>query len=333
MTVPTTSSVARRTAWARLWSIVVRHQWILLLGVTLLLALFTGQQNPRFWSSANLVNILEQTSVLGLVSAGATILIIAGNFDISVGALIGLAACIAAMLIIAGVSGIVASLVAIAVCVGGSVLNGALSVLLKAPSFIITLAMMGVYHGLALALTKGVIQTVYGKFEAIADTQIFGIVPLVFLISLAGYLFVHFILHSTQLGRRAYAIGNNARATFLAGIGVQRSQLMFFAVSGLVVGLAAISLLSRIGSALPSTGAGLELRAIGAVVIGGVPIMGGRGGVVGTAFGVLLLGVTSNSLNMLRVSPYFQEMAYGALIIVAVAVGLLRQRQRGGTAI
>lgn len=330
MTVPANPTSSQQKPWRRLWTLLVKHQWILLLGVTLLLALFTGQQNPRFWSSANLINILEQTSVLGLVSAGATILIIAGNFDISVGALIGLAACIAAMMIVAGVPGIVASLVAIAVCVAGSVLNGALSVLLKAPSFIITLAMMGVYHGLALALTRGVIQTVYGQYEAIADTQVFGVIPLVFLISLAGYAFVHFILNSTQLGRRAYAIGNNERAAFLAGIGVRRSQLMFFAVSGLVVGLAAISLLSRVGSALPSTGSGLELRAIGAVVIGGVPIMGGRGGVIGTAFGVLLLGVTSNSLNMLRVSPYFQEMAYGALIIVAVAVGLLRQRQQGG---
>jgi len=310
----------------------MRHQWIFLLGVTVLLALLTGQQNPRFWSTANLLNILEQTSVLGLVAAGATILVIAGNFDISVGALIGLAACVAAMLIIAGAPAIVASLAAILVCVAGSVLNGGLSVMLKAPSFIITLATMGIYHGMALALTKGVIQTVYGQFEVIANTRVFSVIPLVFLISVAGYLFIHFVLRSTQLGRRAYAIGNNERAAFLAGIGVRKSQLMFFALSGLMVGLAAISLLSRIGSALPSTGTGLELRAIGAVVIGGVPITGGRGGVVGTAFGVLLLGVTSNALNMLRVSPYFQEMAYGALIIVAVAVGLLRQRQQTGGA-
>lgn len=330
MTTNTTGTARRLPSAGRIWSLLVRHQWIMLLGVTVLIALVTGQQNPRFWSSANLINILEQTSVLGLVSAGATILIIAGNFDISVGALIGLAACIGAMLIIAGVPGVLASLVAIAVCLAGSVLNGGLSVLLKAPSFIITLAMTGVYHGLALALTKGVIQTVYGEFEFISGTRIFGLIPFVFLISLAGYLFVHFILRFTQLGRRAYAIGNNERAAFLAGIGVRRSQLMFFAVSGLVVGLAAISLLSRIGSALPSTGAGLELRAIGAVVIGGVPITGGRGGVVGTAFGVLLMGVTSNALNMLRVSPYFQEMAFGALIVVAVAVGLLRHRQRSG---
>lgn len=330
----TSTATARgtRNVIARAWSLLMKHQWLLLLGVTVLLALFTGQQNPRFWSSANLINILEQTSVLGLVAAGATILVIAGNFDISVGALIGLAACIAAMMIIAGAPAILASLVAILVCVAGSMLNGGLSVMLKAPSFIITLAMTGIYHGMALALTKGVIQTVYGQYEAIASTQLFGVIPLVFAISVAGYLFIHFILRSTQLGRRAYAIGNNERAAFLAGIRVRKSQVMFFALSGLMVGLAAISLLSRIGSALPSTGSGLELRAIGAVVIGGVPISGGRGGVVGTAFGVLLMGVTSNALNMLRVSPYFQEMAYGALIIVAVAVGLLRQRQQKGGA-
>lgn len=330
MVTPSHTSDTQRSLLATLWGLLVRHQWVLLLAVTLLLAFVTGSINPRFWSTPNLINILEQISVLGLVAAGATILIIAGNFDISVGALIGLAACVAAMLIGGGASGEVASLVAILVCVVGSLLNGGLSVVLRAPSFIITLAMTGIYHGLALALTRGVIQTVYGEFETIAGTRFLGVLPLLFLISIAGYLFVHAVLRSTQLGRRAYAIGNNARAAFLAGIGVRGSTLMFFAISGLVVGLAAISLLSRIGSALPSTGAGLELRAIGAVVIGGVPITGGRGGVIGTFFGVLLMGVTSNSLNMLRVSPYFQEMAYGALIVVAVAVGVLRQRQQSG---
>jgi ribose transport system permease protein len=322
-------SKGRARPLASVWRVVASNQWILLLIVTIALALYTGSVNSRFWSTPNLINILEQISVLGLVAAGATILIIAGNFDISVGSLIGLAACVAAMLILAGVPGFLAALVAVAVCIAGSVLNGTLAVLFKAPSFIITLAMMGVYHGLALALTRGVIQTVYGQFEGISSIRLFDVLPLLFLISLGGYAFVHVILTYTQIGRRAYAIGNNPRAAYLAGIRVRLNTLVFFAISGLVVGLAAISLLSRIGSALPSTGSGLELRAIGAVVIGGVPIMGGRGSVIGTFFGVLLMGVTSNSLNMLRVSPYYQEMAFGALIVAAVGVSALRQRASG----
>lgn len=294
------------------------------------LAVFTGSINPRFWVTANLINILEQISVLGLVAAGATILIISGNFDISVGSMLGLAASVAAMMMVAGVNEVVASLAAILICVVASLLNGLLSVLFRAPSFIITLAMLGVYHGIALAVTRGVIQTVYGQFEFIADTRFFGLLPLLFVISLVGYAFVHIILRYTQVGRRAYAIGNNPRAAYLAGIRVRANTLLFFAVSGLMVGLASVSLLSRVGSALPSSGEGMELVAIGAVVVGGVPITGGRGGVVGTFFGVLLMGVIANSLNMLRVSPYFQEMAFGALIILAVGVGALKYRSRHG---
>jgi ribose transport system permease protein len=301
-------------------------QWLLLLLISLLLALFTGLVNNRFFNPANLMNILEQISVLGLVAAGATILIISGNFDISVGAMIGLSVCIMAMLMNADVSEPLASLIGILVCVTCSVLNGFLSVVFRAPSFIITLATMGVYHGIALALTQGVIQTIYGKFEVVAGTRLLGVLPLVFVISLAGYALVHVLLTYTQLGRRVYAIGDNARAAFLAGIRVRANTLVFFAISGFLVGVAAMSLLSRVGSATPSTGEGIELRAIGAVVIGGVPITGGKGNVMGTFFGVLLMGVISNTLNMLRVNPYFQEMAFGALIILAVAVSYLRLR-------
>jgi ribose transport system permease protein len=137
---------------------------------------------------------------------------------------------------------------------------------------------------------------------------------------------VGILLRFTRLGRRTYAIGDNPRAAFLAGIDVSRTTVLLFAINGVLVGVAAIMLISRIGSALPSTGAGLELRAIGAVVIGGVPITGGRGGVVGTFFGVLLLGVISNMLNMLRINPFLQEIAFGGLIVLAIGISWLRTR-------
>ena len=140
---------------------------------------------------------------------------------------------------------------------------------------------------------------------------------------------MHFILIYTQIGRRIYAIGSNQRAAFLAGINVNANKILFFAISGFLVGVSSVLILSRLGGALPSTGAGIELRAIGAVVIGGVPITGGSGNILGTFFGVLLMGVISNSLNMLRINPYFQEMAYGILIIIAIAISSLRYRNSG----
>jgi ribose transport system permease protein len=181
-----------------------------------------------------------------------------------------------------------------------------------------------VFHGAALAATQGVIQTIYGQFGAISNTNLFNAFPLMFVISILGFVFVHVILNNTRLGRRVFAIGANRRAAFLSGIGVKKNTLVFFALSGLLAGVATVVLLSRLGAALPTTGAGLELKAIGAVVIGGVPITGGTGNALGTFLGVLLIGVISNMLNLSRVNPYYQEIAYGALVILSVAVSYLR---------
>jgi ribose transport system permease protein len=137
---------------------------------------------------------------------------------------------------------------------------------------------------------------------------------------------MHLLLAYTRVGRRAYAIGDNPRAAFLAGISVPGNTILFFVINGILVGVAAWLLLARVGGGLPSTGQGIELQAIGAVVIGGVPITGGRGSVVGTFFGVLLMGTISNVLNILNVSPYYQQMAYGGLIVLAVAISALRTR-------
>lgn len=308
------------------WQLLVQNQWFLLLLVVIIISIVTGSVNNKFYRQENLFSVLEQISVLGLVAAGATILIIAGNFDISVGSIIGLSACIMSILINKGYPEIVVALLGIIICIFCATLNGIMSVIFRTPSFIISLATTGVYHGIALALTGGVIQTIYGKFEFIASYDIFGFFPLLFFISILGYVFVHVILKYTQIGRRIFAVGSNPRAAFLAGIQVPLSTISFFMLNGFLVGIASVLILSRLGAALPSTGAGLELRAIGAVVIGGVPITGGRGNVLGTFFGVLLMGVISNSLNMMRVNPYFQEVAYGALIILAVAISSIRYR-------
>lgn len=308
------------------WQLLIQNQWVLLLAVVIILSIVTGSVNQKFYRPENVFSVLEQISVLGLVAAGATILIIAGNFDISVGAIIGLAACVMAILINKGMNEVLAAILGILLCMGCASLNGAMSMAFKTPSFIISLATTGVYHGIALALTGGVIQMIVGKFEFLGSYDIFGFFPLLFLISILGYVFVHVILKYTQTGRRIFAIGSNPRAAFLAGIQVPWNTIGFFSLNGFLVGIASVILLSRLGAALPSTGVGIELRAIGAVVIGGVPISGGRGNVLGTFFGVLLMGVISNSLNMMRVNPYLQEVAYGALIILAVAISSLRYR-------
>ena len=309
---------------------LLRSQWFLLLCVALVASLLTGAVNPRFFRVNNIVNIFEQISTLGVVASGATILIISGNFDISVGASIGLSSCVMAMLMKLGQPWPVAVGAGLLVAVLCALFVGANSILWRAPSFIISLAAIGVFRGIALAMTQASLQTIYGKFEALGSTRLAGVVPLIFLVSLAVYAVVGFVLRFTRLGRRVYAIGANERAAFLAGIDLTRSKLAFFALNGLFVGIAATMLLSRVGAAQPSTGAGIELQAIGAVVIGGTPMNGGKGRIIGTFFGVLLMGVISNSLNMLQVSPYFQDVTFGLLIIFSVAVSAFGKR--GGRA-
>jgi ribose transport system permease protein len=302
---------------------VLGQHWFFLMLIVVILAVVAGIVNVRFFSIRNILNILEQVSVLGIVAAGATILIISGNFDISVGSMIGLSACVMAIALKSSVNETLVGFIGVGVCVLASLLNGALTTRLGAPSFIISLATTGVFHGTALVITEGVIQTVYEQFQTINNANVLGF-PLMFVISIFGYIFVGTILRNCRLGRRIYSVGANSRAAFLSGINVKANTLVFFCLNGLLVGIAAVVLLSRLGAALPTTGAGLELKAIGAVVIGGVPITGGSGSIFGTFLGVLLIGVISNMLNLSRVNPYYQEIAYGALVVVSVAVSYLR---------
>ena len=305
---------------------LLANQWSFLLLVVILLSLIAGTVNSRYWWVGNLTNLLGQISVLSLVACGATILIISGNFDISVGANIGLSSVVMAMLMRSGVFPPLAAFIGLLVSILCASLIGTASILFQAPSFIISLAAIGVFQGIALFVTQGTIQTIYGQFETLGGLKLFNLIPLLFVIALSGYLVVHVILSYTQLGRSIYAIGNNPRATYLAGINVNRRKMIFFAINGLFVGVAAMLLLSRVGAAQPSTGTGVELQAIGSVVIGGAPMSGGKGNALGTFCGVLLWGVIGNALNMMRVNPYIQDVVVGMLIILAVAVSSLRLR-------
>lgn len=297
-----------------------KNQWFFLLLAEVVLAVITGSINPRFFALSNITNILEQIAVLGILASGMTMLIISGEIDISVGANIGLVSCVIAMMIKNDVSYFWVVLVALILAAFNSLLVGSSSLVFKAPSFITSLGFLSVFRGTAYAITKGVFQTIYGKFEALGLTRLWGILPLGFLIGILIYFLAHFILKYSKLGRHFYAVGSNPAAAYLSGISIFRTKLLAFLINGLMIGMASMILLSRVGAAQPTTGSGLELRAIGAVVIGGTPLSGGKGNILGTFFGVLLMGIISNTLNMLRVNPYFQEVVFGIFIVASLAV-------------
>ncbi len=304
----------------------LERQWSFLLLFVVLISVVAGSVNSRYFWLGNISNLLGQISVLSLAACGATILIVAGEIDISVGANIGLSTVLMAMLMRSGWNSWAAAFSGVLVSMVCSFSVGTASILFHAPSFIVSLACIGVFQGIALFITQGTLQTIYGQFETLASVKLLNFLPLLFIVALAGYLITYVILAHTQLGRSIYAIGSNPRAAYLAGINVRRQKLIFFALNGLFVGGAGMLLLSRVGAAQPSTGTGIELQAIGSVVIGGAPMTGGKGDVIGTFFGVLLWGVIGNALNIMQVNAYVQDVIFGVLIVFAVALSSLRLR-------
>jgi ribose transport system permease protein len=312
---------------------LLSSQPVVLFAFIVIIGVITSSVNARFITLTNITSILTQSTSLGLVAAGMTILIISGHFDISVGNMIGLTTCSMAMLINTGANTIAVSLFGIVICIVCSLLNGSMSILFKAPSFIVTLATANLFYGLALIITKGYMPTLFGKYRFLASYRLFGVFPFLFVVLFAGFLVVFLLLKHTRTGREIYAIGNNENAAYLSGISIRRSKLKFFAINGVFVGLTSMVLISRINGAQPTTGAGMELQAIGAVVIGGTSINGGKGGVLGTFFGVILLSMISNAINMLHISAYYTDIVYAFVIIVALAITALRntmlERQQG----
>jgi ribose/xylose/arabinose/galactoside ABC-type transport system permease subunit len=295
---------------------------LVLIGLVIILGILV----PVFLSPRNLRNVLQQVSTLGILSMGMTILMISGGIDLSVGSIISVVAVVAGTMIKAGMPAEVAIVAGLAIGSLIGLLNGALAAYTRVHPFILTLGTMTLLQGVAIIITEGFPITGLGeRFEWIG-TATLGPLPVIVLLFFLVMLFCNFLLRYTRTGRIAYAIGGNETTTYLAGIPVKRYKMLFYVICGFFAGLAAVVLSSRISSAIPTMGADYTLQSIGAVVIGGVPLTGGRGNVWGTFTGVLLLGVIANGLNLLHVDAAWQYALTGLIIIIAVII----QEQRRG---
>ena len=303
---------------------LVTSQPFILFVFIVLVAVVTNSINPKFLTRSTINSILGQAAGLGLVSAGATVLVISGHFDISTGRMVGLSMCAMALMMNAGVNSVVASLAGIGICVLCSVFNGAISIAFNAPSFVVTLATQNIFYSIALLITNGYMQTLYGRYRLLASGKIFGVIPLIYVILLLGFVLIYILLRYTRTGREVYAIGTNQSCAYISGININFSKLKFFFISGVLVGVASMLMLSRISAAQATTGYGMETEAIGAVVIGGSSINGGKGGVVGTFFGVILLSMISTAINMLHINAFYEYMVYGIVILFALAITAIR---------
>ncbi|MES2176581.1 MAG: ABC transporter permease [Gemmatimonadota bacterium] len=294
--------------------------------VTLCAGLWTA--TPHFATLSNLSNVVEQSTIIGIVAVGMTFVILSGGIDLSVGSIVALAGVVLGSAIHGGAPVWLAVVAALAVGSACGLVNGALITIGRLPPFIATLGMMSVARGGALLFTDGrPISEFPQGLRSVATGHVLR-VPMPVLLMLAVYLVAHVVLKRTTLGRYTYAIGGNEEAARLSGVNVRAWKTAVYAVSGLFGALTSVVLVARLNSAQPIAGTSYELDAIAAVVIGGASLLGGVGSVFGTLIGALIMSVLRNGLNLLGVSSYLQQVAIGVVIVVAVLVDIGVRRQR-----
>lgn len=282
--------------------------------------------SPYFLTADNLLSIALQTSIIAILALGQTYVIISGGIDLSVGSILALAGVVSGQLLVAGWP---PTMAIIAGVLAGGVLgfvNGFVITKGNLPPFIVTLGMMGVARGISLVLTDGLpVSGLPEAFTKLGNDKIFYIpIPVIFLIVVG--IIATFILSRTVFGRYVYSIGSNEEAAQLSGINVNFHKLMIYVFCGLLSGLAGVLMTARLVSAQPSAGMSYELDAIAAVVIGGASLMGGVGTIGGTIIGALIMGVLRNGLNLLNVSPFWQQIAIGVVIVLAVYFDQVRRK-------
>ncbi|QUG43140.1 ABC transporter permease [Psychrobacillus sp. INOP01] len=308
---PQVSNAKSRLTW--LWS----EYSVIIAFIIIFIA--SSVMNPRFLDINNQLNILMQVSIIGIVALGMTVVMLSGGIDLSVGSVLALVGVITVLALNASGSILVGIFTALVVGSFAGFLNGLMVAKGRIASFIATLGMMAAARSIALYIAEG--GSVSGEvsgFTAIANSDLW-IFDYPVIIFFAMTALVYILMHKTRFGRYVYALGSNEKAAMLSAIRVDRIKIAVYSLAGLLVSVAAIIETSRLNSiSSSSSGVQYELDAIAAVIIGGTRMTGGRGKIIGTLFGVLILGILNNMMNLMNVSPYLQGFVKGLIIIIAV---------------
>lgn len=323
-TTPTAAGAARRRALvpARLAS------YGTLLGLIGLIALFAALKPQVFLTPLNFTNILEQLAILAMIAIVQTVVMVVGDFDLSVGTLASLVGVITAQLLVGGMDPVAAVLVGLAAGLVAGAINGFLVAYLGLSAFIATLATMTSFAGLALFLSDGT--TVFGlpdSFVWLGQGRL-GPIPVPVIIAVVLALVIWFVLAKTVIGRSWYAVGGNAEAARLSGVKTRFVRFSAFLVSGLGSALAGIVLTARLASGHPSAADPFMLSSIAAVFLGITLSRAGQPTVGGTAVGLGIVGVLSNGLNIMQVNSYVQQILTGLIIVLAVSLSRLSRKRR-----
>ncbi|SKA94911.1 ribose ABC transporter membrane protein [Sporosarcina newyorkensis] len=286
----------------------------------LLIIVIISIMSPSFLTLNNLFNVLRQVSINALIAFGMTFVILTGGIDLSVGSILALTGAVTAGMMSGGMDPLLAMLLGVLLGVILGAINGLIIAKGKVAPFIATLATMTIFRGLTLVYTEG--RPISGLGDSAVFTMLgkgyfFGIPVPVITMSIT-FAVLYFILKKTTFGRRVYAVGGNEEASRLSGINVDRIKIYVYSLAGGLTAIASLILTSRLNSAQPTAGNMFELDAIAAVVLGGTSLTGGRGWIVGTLVGALIIGVLNNGLNLIGVSSFFQQVVKGAVILIAV---------------
>jgi ribose transport system permease protein len=285
--------------------------------------------SPEFLTGNNLANLARQVAIFGILAIGQLMVILTGGIDLSVGSILGLAGAVTAQLLVSGVPIIPAIL--IGVVVGGvlGIANGVLVTRFKLPPFIATLGMLGIARGIVLVITDAnTIQGLPDGFQTVANGTVLGIPNLLIIFAIITAI-AWFVLNRTVFGRYVYAVGSNPEAARLAGVPVAMVTTAVYVISGVLAAVGGVLLTSRLGAGVPTAGAGFELQAIAACVIGGASLSGARGSAIGAACGALIIGVLNNGGNLLAINAFYLQIAIGALVLVAVGFDQMNTRKAG----
>ncbi|QHE53914.1 ribose ABC transporter permease [Pontibacillus sp. HMF3514] len=290
-----------------------------LIGLVLIMIIL-GFLSDNFFTLDNILNLLRQISINALIAFGMTFVILTGGIDLSVGSILAFGSAITAGMLASGMDPLLAVLLGLLAGAVMGAFNGFVITKGKVAPFIATLATMTIFRGATLVYTDG--RPITGLsdsfvFEMIGKGYVFG-VPFPAILMIIVFFILFFILRKTVFGRQVYSVGGNEEASILSGIKADRVKIWVYSLTGMLSVLAGIILTSRLNSAQPTAGTMYELDAIAAVVLGGTSLAGGRGRIVGTLIGALIIGVLDNGLNLLNVSSFYQQIVKGGVILLAV---------------
>ncbi|QRP44679.1 ABC transporter permease [Amycolatopsis sp. FDAARGOS 1241] len=328
---PTDHPDPHRVSTARkvLGGIGVQNSSLIITLVVLVVLLST--LNDNFLRTNNLLLIGSAITIMGLLSLVQTLVIILGALDISVGSMAGLASVISAMAFTSTGSSIVGILAAVGTGIACGLVNGLIIIFGRVNPVVATLATLATYKGIAQVVSDGKAQGYTGAddlFIFLAKGSVLGLPTLVWVFLIVAAV-LHFLLKYTDIGRNVFAIGGNDTAARLAGININRYIIGVYALVGVVAAIAGVLITARTGSGQPTSGSeGLELQAVTGAALGGTMLKGGKGSIVSTVLAVFILGVLDNGMSGLGINQFWQNVAHGALLVVAVVLQQLRSGER-----